>query len=231
MVLTEAQEQDLKARFLRRYRSDTLWAIMRRAYSEPHRHYHNLSHLAALFSHFDRVRHLLHYPDAVEDALWWHDFVYSVGEDRGENERLSAEAMRTNVMRYAATLPADERAARNNLDIAVAFIMATIDHAIPAELLADKLLAADAALFLDIDLSVLAGDTADIRRFEDGVRQEYIQYANRIYTFGRIVVLQGLLKRVRIFLSPTFAPLEGKARENLQMLINELTTLRERSEG
>lgn len=228
-MFTDEQQQQLKTRFLARYHSDGLWGIVRSAYTEPHRQYHDLSHLAALFASFDRIRHLLHHPDAVEDALWWHDLVYSVDKNRDENEVRSAMLMRKSLVRHALPLLQAQPAFWDAVEVAGEFILATIDHAISSPVLRnDEALAADAAVFLDMDLAVLAEDEPGLRRFEAGVRQEYIQYDDRAYTFGRIVVLKGMLNREKIFLSPVFAPLEPKARANLQWLIAELTAVRER---
>jgi len=47
-----------------------------RAYSEPHRHYHTLEHIAHALARFDGIRSRVDAADAAELALWLHDFVY-----------------------------------------------------------------------------------------------------------------------------------------------------------
>jgi predicted metal-dependent HD superfamily phosphohydrolase len=42
-------------------------------YSEPHRKYHTLQHLAECLAHFEAVRHLAEHPGEIEIALWFHD--------------------------------------------------------------------------------------------------------------------------------------------------------------
>jgi len=42
-------------------------------YSEPHRKYHTLQHLAECLAHVEAVRHLAEQPGEVEFALWFHD--------------------------------------------------------------------------------------------------------------------------------------------------------------
>src|SRR6478735_9180828 len=55
------------------------------AYSEPHRHYHTLEHLAEVF----RVVGRLGGGPAVELAVWFHDAVYDPRS--ADNEGLSAD--------------------------------------------------------------------------------------------------------------------------------------------
>ena len=45
-----------------------------RAYSEPHRHYHTLEHIAHALGRFDDIRSRVGAADAAELALWLHDF-------------------------------------------------------------------------------------------------------------------------------------------------------------
>jgi predicted metal-dependent HD superfamily phosphohydrolase len=58
-------------------------------YSEPHRKYHTLQHLAECLAHVEAVGHLAEQPGEVEIALWFHDGIYDTqGHD---NERQSAD--------------------------------------------------------------------------------------------------------------------------------------------
>ena len=58
-------------------------------YSEPHRRYHTLQHLAECFAAFDEIAHLAEHPADVELALWFHDAIYDTR--RSDNEQRSAE--------------------------------------------------------------------------------------------------------------------------------------------
>jgi predicted metal-dependent HD superfamily phosphohydrolase len=58
-------------------------------YSEPHRKYHTLQHLAECLAHFEAVRHLAEKPGEIEIALWFHDGIYDT--QRHDNERQSAD--------------------------------------------------------------------------------------------------------------------------------------------
>src|SRR4051794_22476684 len=58
------------------------------AYSEPHRHYHNLEHIAEMLRVVDRLSKFAADPDAVRLAVWFHDAVYDPRAK--DNEKLSA---------------------------------------------------------------------------------------------------------------------------------------------
>ena len=58
-------------------------------YGQPHRHYHTLRHIAHILHEFDSVRWICKNPDAVEMALWFHNFNYD--PSRSDNEEWSVE--------------------------------------------------------------------------------------------------------------------------------------------
>ena len=60
-----------------------------RRYSEAHRCYHTLEHLAECLACFEGVRELAMHGAEVEAALWFHDAVYE--PTRTDNESRSAE--------------------------------------------------------------------------------------------------------------------------------------------
>lgn len=65
------------------------WAGLERRWSEPHRAYHALPHLAHCLDELDGARDLADDPLAVELALWCHDAVYDTRAQ--DNELRSAE--------------------------------------------------------------------------------------------------------------------------------------------
>ncbi|MGB8840642.1 MAG: hypothetical protein WCC64_06200, partial [Aliidongia sp.] len=185
-------------------------AAVRNRYAEPQRHYHGVAHLDHLLRSFTEIRSLLRKPDAVRIAIFYHDAIY--WPERSDNEVASARLMR------------DELDGLVELDLlanAEALILATRDHRIPAGLGAD--VAADCALFLDMDISVLGADAAVFDIYEAGIAAEYRpHYDFAAYGAGRAAVLDGFLGRARLFLSDAFAPLEERARGNLSRSLQAL---------
>lgn len=45
-------------------------------YQQPHRHYHNLTHLSECFMWFDEIKGNLHRPDLVAITLFYHEVIY-----------------------------------------------------------------------------------------------------------------------------------------------------------
>ena len=72
--------------------SRTEWAALVAAWSEPHRRYHDLAHLAAVLGLVGTLADSAADPDAVRLAAWYHDVVYDpTGRD---NEQVSAARAR-----------------------------------------------------------------------------------------------------------------------------------------
>ena len=59
-------------------------------YSEPHRRYHTLQHLAECFAAFDEIADLAQHPADVELALWFHDAIYDTRRSDNEQRRVGA---------------------------------------------------------------------------------------------------------------------------------------------
>src|SRR3982751_871356 len=72
--------------------SRTEWAALVEAWSEPHRRYHDLAHLAAVLGIVGELVGAAADPDAVRLAAWYHDVVYD--PRRGDNEEVSAARAR-----------------------------------------------------------------------------------------------------------------------------------------
>ncbi|CAI06572.1 HD domain-containing protein [Aromatoleum aromaticum] len=202
----------LHTRCLRDFDGDVLWRELADAYSAPPRGYHTLWHVAFMFAQYDRVAARLAYPVAVRAAIWFHDFVYET--DAGaysRNESRSADAMRRRCMDL---LPAPE------VELAAALILATKTHEPgPAFFPGDPAAYADCEHFLDIDLAIFACAPAQVRAFDDAVRDEFRQYADGEFAAGRLRVPRALLARPRIYFSAAFEPCEPTARANLRRLI------------
>ena len=68
--------------------SRTEWAALVAMWSEPHRRYHDLAHLAAVLSLVGSLAASAADPDAVRLAAWYHDVAYD--PERADNEEVSA---------------------------------------------------------------------------------------------------------------------------------------------
>ena len=103
-----------------------------------------------------------------------------------------------------------------------AVILATAGHKVPED--ASPRLAADCALFLDMDLSILGAPAEDFDRYDQAIRQEYIAIPDDIFLPRRRDIMAGFLERPRLFLTETFHQSHGApARENLRRLVDRLS--------
>ena len=66
-----------------------VYADLVERYAEPHRAYHNLTHISQCLAEFDQVRHITGNPEEVELAIWFHDLIYD--PHAKDNEAQSAE--------------------------------------------------------------------------------------------------------------------------------------------
>ena len=186
----------------------TKWyEALTRAYAEPQRHYHNQQHIAECLAEFDGARHLAQQPVAVEFALWFHDAVYE--PKAGDNEERSAAMARSCL--EASGLP--------QLGATVSeLVMATKTHSTEA--------GPDAALMVDVDLSILGQDERRFAEYEAQIREEYRSIPKLIFNFKRAEILKRFLARERIYATDFFAnKYEQKARRNLEGSIQRLKRL------
>jgi len=174
-------------------------------WSEGHRHYHTLQHLQECFELLTGVQ--IDEKDAahVAIALWFHDAFYDPRRD--DNESRSADWARQEVL--AAGIP--EASAQRVHDM----IMATIDHSAQA----DEVM----QLMVDIDLSILGSADARFDESDVQVRSEYAHVPEAEWRVGRRRVLEGFLKRERLFGSQSFhSRFEEQARKNIQRSLARL---------
>ncbi|GAB1318505.1 Phosphohydrolase [Madurella fahalii] len=187
-------------------------------YSEPARHYHSIKHVNALLDLLATYRRHFTDPDAVEAAIWFHDAVYDPRAQGHANELESAK------------LAVDRLSGSDGLSVDAERLMrirkmieATATHTVPASL--NEAEAADAAMFLDMDLSILGADETTFDEYEAAVRKEYDFVAEDAWRAGRMAVLKRFGERERIYHSELFRGLfEDAARRNLKRSIERLDT-------
>lgn len=178
------------------------------AYAEPHRRYHSRAHIEACLSLL-AVRDGLSAADRrlLEYAIWWHDAVYD--PTRGDNEALSAEMARLDLLKLGEPAAVADEVAR--------LVLLTKGHAVaPGDWLG--------GLLVSIDLAVLGGDPADYDAYAAGVRHEYAHVPEAAFRAGRAAVMRHFLETEAIYPDPALrAQLEARARSNIAREITALT--------
>eukprot|EP00698_Gefionella_okellyi_P001545 TRINITY_DN11472_c0_g1_i1.p2 TRINITY_DN11472_c0_g1~~TRINITY_DN11472_c0_g1_i1.p2 ORF type:complete len:221 (-),score=52.93 TRINITY_DN11472_c0_g1_i1:137-799(-) len=177
------------------------WTFISDHYTEPHRHYHTLSHLEDMFTLMHQHSSSIHNATAFSLATFFHDVIYETKERAALSEQLSADAW---------DLFAQEAAMDSStMQLVHGYIMATKTHEATNT---DP----DLLLFLDIDLAVLARDDPGYDLYTQQIRQEYIQYNDEQYCKGRCAVMRKLLAQERLFKTDLFhARYNEKARSNV----------------
>lgn len=175
------------------------------AYHDGQRHYHTFDHILDCFNVLDRFAHLAARPHEIEAAIWFHDAVYDTR--RGDNEEASAEWA-------TATLRAAE-VANDSIERIRGMILATRHDGEPDS--------PDAALALDIDLSILGRDATAFEAYQDQIRCEYNWVPTEAFRSGRIKVLRTFMDRDPIFRTIELRAIyEDLARTNLANALEEL---------
>ena len=185
-------------------------AELTKLYQADGRHYHGIRHIEALLALAKEYRAELNDPEAVEAAIWFHDAIYD--SRRKDNEALSA------------ALAADKlngRIAAPRLARIVKMIEATATHEVPT--FDDAAANNDAALLLDMDLSILGAPAKTFDAYEDAVRREYGWVSDADWRAGRSAVLRNFLARPRIFHTDVFVSrFEAQARANMKRSLAKL---------
>jgi predicted metal-dependent HD superfamily phosphohydrolase len=189
--------------------SRTEWAAVVAAWSEPHRRYHDLAHLAAVLGLVGALAEAADDPDAVRLAAWYHDIAYD--PERTDNEQVSAARARAGLR----GLVPDGR-----VDEVERLVLLTAGHD-PAP---DD---ADGAVLCDADLAVLAGPPDAYVAYASAVREEYGHLSDDEFTAGRIAVLEHLLGLPALYRTPEAARLW--AERAVANMTAELTLLRGRA--
>ncbi|MES0170620.1 hypothetical protein NKJ87_32670 [Mesorhizobium sp. M0027] len=189
---------------------ETLKRELSALYDAADRHYHDLGHIEAMLALANDYKALLHDPEAVEAAIWFHDAIYD-GRAK-DNEARSAALAETKLA---------GRADAQRIRRIAAMITATAGHELPS--LGDQHAVRDAALFLDMDLAILGAAPDVFDAYEQAVRREYQWVDEPMWRAGRAAVLKGFLARPHIFHSEEFRRrFETQARQNMARSLRAL---------
>ncbi|NNG39489.1 metal-dependent phosphohydrolase [Flexivirga sp. ID2601S] len=161
-------------------------------WSEPHRRYHTLQHLAEMFAAFERLARPAGL-SARESAVirigaWLHDAVYDVQAPPGDTERASAALARETLSSLGF----------RDADVAEveALVLMTIDHGDTAATPAGD-------VFHDADLWILAASAERFDAYCGQVRQEYAHVPDDAYRRARSLILGDLVDRGQVYRTPT----------------------------
>ncbi|HSD38190.1 MAG TPA: N-methyl-D-aspartate receptor NMDAR2C subunit [Rhodocyclaceae bacterium] len=159
---------------------------LRNRYVEPHRHYHTQQHIDALLGELRVTPVPVHNHEVVEAAIWFHDAIYDTR--RQDNEARSAE--------LAARQLRDAGWAAENIVRVEKLILATANHSAAVSVLDEE---PDAALFLDLDLSILGARPSTYDVYAKAIRHEFDWVSDAEYRAGRLRVLARFLAGSRLF--------------------------------
>lgn len=186
----------------------SLAAELAAAYTEPHRAYHNTTHIAELLRWFDQVHARIGWqqPAEVYTAILFHDAVYVPAAK--DNEARSAAWARSAIAEHALPTSADRVAELIELTAA----HGRLERA-----------TADTALFLDADMAIVGSEIEAYREYGEQIRREYAAIPADAYRAGRRAFVEALALKPRIYFSDYFHTLLNlRARLNLG---DELTRL------
>lgn len=182
------------------------------AWSEPHRRYHSLDHLAEVLDALESISAGGELGGADQPvanlAGWYHDVAYDPRAAAGSNEHRSAAIARDHLHALGADSP--------RVDRVEALILMTADH---------QAAAADGALvdaFHDADLWILSAPSARFDQYCAQVRQEYAHVPGPDFATGRSAILEQLVAPDRIYRTDTGHAWEAIARENVARELSRL---------
>jgi predicted metal-dependent HD superfamily phosphohydrolase len=191
-------------------RSREAFADLARRYGEAGRYYHTLDHVAAVLDSIESLSRDEPAPPAGLLAGWFHDVVYD--SRAADNEERSVEHAR--VVLGSLGLPGEVIAETARL------VLLTKTHEVVESDRAGQ-------IFLDADLAILGAEEAEYDCYAEAIRREYAWVADEAYRMGRRRVLEGFLRRPRIYRTEEmFARCEDRARGNLGREIGALSERR-----
>lgn len=179
------------------------------AYSSDGRFYHTLKHIEQVLEKIEEIEiqmqpiqlrsHKINFA-AIQFAAWFHDVIYN--PQLKDNEEKSAA--------FAGSILTQFNLPINIINFVKSLILKTKNH---QSLTADL----HSQILLDADLAILGASELEYQAYAQEIRQEYSWLTEQVYCLGRRQVLQGFLKRQRIYYTQQiFLNLELKARLNIE---------------
>lgn len=179
-------------------------------YSEPHRFYHNLSHIHHCLNELEGYcRENVGLYDEDKEiltlAIWFHDAYYNTLG--GSNEEISAQLCERAIIHQTG----------HATGIASDAILHTKNHSV------DQVVhSVIACLLLDIDLAILGSDLVTYKKYLLNIEREYYFAGVSVqdYLKGRLRFLSTMQERKSLYYTTYFSnKYEASARSNLAMEI------------
>lgn len=176
-------------------------------WSQPHRRYHDLRHLAEVLHRVDELCDVARDATAVRLAAWFHDAFYDCRP--GDDEEASAALAERTLHALGIAEPRATEVGR--------LVRSTAGHD-PQE--GDV----DAQVLCDADLAILAADPQRYAEYATDVRAEYATVPDELFRTGRAAVLRALTQTPSVF-STTLGRerWEGAARANIAAELHRLS--------
>lgn len=179
--------------------ADKLWDEIEAAYSQPERHYHNMSHIRHMLGESSAITTQLADPDVYYFSLFYHDIIYNVKKQ--DNEEQSAK--------LAVQRAIETGLGVKGIELCRQQILATKTHSFTEN--------NDTNYLIDVDLSVLGATPEDYEHYTAAIRKEYSIYPGFLYRKGRRKVLKHFLEMETIFKTQFFREkYEEQAKANLR---------------
>ena len=177
-------------------------------YQDANRHYHTMHHIDHCLGMFEQCKSLLHNPDAVELAIWFHDVILESG--RRDNEARSAQLY---LELSAGVQPEEMRQLVGRL------IMAPLHDGVSLD-------DADSIYMVDIDLTSFGLPWQEFLRDSLDLRAENLHLCDADYHLNQTGFQRSLLARPRFYLSDFFFErMEKQARANLARYFDHLKSV------
>lgn len=177
-------------------------------WSEPHRRYHNLEHLARVLDGVDEFGDHADDLVAVRFAAWFHDAIHDSSAGNQDNEELSAQLAETKLPLLGVPDGCVAEVAR--------LVRLTRGHEVARD---DR----NGAVLCDADLAVLGGAPEEYAAYARAIRTEYADTPDELFRPGRAAILRSLLEPPALFRTAVAQDrYEVRARENLAAEISVL---------
>ncbi len=161
-------------------------------YSEPHRRYHDLRHIANMLHHGAP----LGLTEEQITAIWFHDAIY---DPMSKTNEIDSAALAVELLTQAGW---DEARIKTVEQI----VLDTQTHRPMIE---------DSKLVLDLDLATLGGTWENYVAIGKRIREEFMVVPEEDWNSGRAAWLRGMLAKDQIYWTDWGKPLEAEARRNL----------------